>query len=170
MRKRMLVILAVATAVGVASAFVIGTPAGAGDGGREFSLRLSGADEVEPVNLHGDADNGSVVLTINPGQQTVCWQFGELTLTAGEALPFAAHIHEAPVGVAGPVVVPLFLPPDPATPDVPTPPTAYPTDKQCVPNVDRSLIVDMFRNPSAYYVNLHNTQHQTGVVRAQLDQ
>lgn len=169
MRKRRLIVLALATAVGVASTFVIGTAAGAGNGGRPFSLRLSGADEV-PVNPHGDADNGSVKLTINPGQRTVCWQFGELTLTASEALPFAAHIHEAPAGVAGPVVIPLFLPPEPPTPGVPTPPTEYPTDKQCVDNVDRSLIVDIFQDPSSYYVNLHNAQHPTGVVRAQLDQ
>ena len=169
MRKRLLIVLALATAVGVASASVIATPVGAGNGGRPFSLRLSGADEV-PANPHGDADNGSVNLTINVGQQTVCWQFGELTLTAGEALPFAGHIHEAPAGVAGPVVIPLFLPPEPPTPGVPTPPTEYPTDEQCVEDVDRFLIVDIFRNPSNYYVNLHNAQHPTGVVRAQLDQ
>jgi hypothetical protein len=169
MRKRTVIVLALAAAVGVASAFVMGTPAGAGNGGRPFSLRLSGADEV-PANPHGDADNGSVMLTINAGQRTVCWQFGELTLTAGEALPFAAHIHEAPAGEAGPVVVPLFLPPDPTMPGVPTPPTAYPTDKQCVANVDRSLLVDILRSPADYYVNLHNMQHPSGVVRAQLDQ
>ena len=168
MRKRTAIVLGLAAAVGVAGALVVGAPAGAGNGGRPFALELSGEAEM-PENAHGDADHGSVVLTINAGQQTVCWQFGDLTLTEGEALPFAAHIHEAPAGAAGPVVVPLFLPP-PSAPGVPTPPTSYPTEEQCVTDVERSLLVDILRSPGDYYVNLHNQTHPTGVVRAQLDQ
>jgi CHRD domain-containing protein len=131
------------------------------DGGRPFSGTLSGAEEF-PVNPHGDADRGSFALTLNQGQGEVCWSFGALTLTAGEPLPFAAHIHEAPPGVAGDIVVPLF-----GAPTTPPAPTSYPTGTTCVP-ADPDLIKEIRQNPQDYYVNLHNETHPTGVVRAQL--
>ena len=85
----------------LAMALSVGT-ALADNGGRPFSLALSGANEFDaagaPINPHGDADRGSVALTINPGQEEVCWSFGAITLTAGDALPHVAHIHLAARG------------------------------------------------------------------------
>ena len=155
----------VAAAVTVGMALASGG-AGAADGGRPFELALSGANEFgptgAPINPHGDADRGSITLTLNPGQEEVCWSLGEITLTAGEALPHVAHIHEAPAGIAGGIVVDLFggAAPAPA-------PTSYPTGTTCVP-ADRAQIVDILLDPSAYYVNLHNAEHPGGVMRAQL--
>jgi hypothetical protein len=61
------------------------------------------------------------------------------------------------------VVIDLFGGPAP----VPAP-TSYPTGEHCVP-ADRAQILDIFHNPSQYYVNLHNNPpHPGGVVRAQL--
>ena len=150
--------LAVAPAMSLAVG-VIATAAGA-QTGKRFAIALSGAEEV-PANAHGDLDHGSVVIWLNQGTEQVCWQFGELVLTEGEALPFAAHIHEAPVGSFGDVVVTLF---DPTTG---TTPTSYPTDTVCV-SADRSLIKEIRKNPQDYYVNAHNATHPTGVVRGQL--
>ena len=100
-----------APALMLAMALSVGT-ALADDGGRPFRLALSGANEFNaagaPINPHGDADRGSVVLTVNPGQEEVCGTFGAITLTAGDALPHVAHIHVAPAGIAGPVVVDIF--------------------------------------------------------------
>jgi len=147
-------------------AVVLHAPAGAGDGGRPFSVALSGANEFSPtgapINPHGAADHGSIKLTLNPGQEEVCWAVGAITLTAGEALPHLAHIHEAPAGVAGPVVIDLFG----GTAAVP-PPTSYPTDTVCV-HADRAQIIEVLHDPSSYYVNLHNAQHPAGVMRGQL--
>jgi hypothetical protein len=157
MRARFGGIVAAVAAVTLA----VGGFAAADDGGRRFSGTLSGAEEV-PTNPHGAADNGSFTLTLNQGQGEVCWSFGALTLTAGEPLPFAAHIHEAPAGVAGDVVVPLF-----GTPTTPAAPTSYPTGTTCV-SADPELIKEIRQNPQDYYVNLHNLTHPTGVVRAQL--
>lgn len=152
-------------AAAVAAALVAG-PAGADDGGRPFRLEMSGAQEFNaggvPINPHGDDDHGSIELRLNPGQEEVCWTVGEITMTAGEALPTAAHIHQAPAGVAGPVVIGLF-----GTPTTPAPPTSYPTGTTCVA-ADRALILDVFGDPSGYYVNLHNPTHPGGVMRAQL--
>jgi hypothetical protein len=151
--------LAVTTAAALAVG-VIGVTAAGAQTGRRFSIRLSGAAEA-PTNAHGDLDHGSVVIWLNQGAGEVCWQFGELTLTAGEPLPFAAHIHEAPVGEPGPIVVTLF---DPTTG---TTPTSYPTDTVCV-SADPALIKEIRKNPQDYYVNMHNDTHPTGVVRGQL--
>jgi hypothetical protein len=158
MLKRKLVVVGLVTALAAGSALAIGGPAAAQ--GKPFRIALSGAAEV-PTNPHGAADSGSVELTLNQGQGEVCWSFGELTLTAGEPLPFAAHIHEAPAGVAGGVVVTLF---DPTTG---TTPTSYPTGTVCVA-ADPELIKEIRQNPENYYVNMHNLTHPSGVVRGQL--
>jgi CHRD domain len=138
----------------------------ADNGGRPFNLALSGANEFDaagqPINPHGDADRGSAKLTINPGQEEVCWSFGAITLTAGEALPFAAHIHIAPEGIAGPIVVDIFG----GAAAAPAP-TSYPTGTTCV-HGDRDVLTAILQDPGAYYLNLHNAQHPGGVMRAQL--
>ena len=150
-------------ALAIGTALLAGT-AGAANGGRPFRLEMSGAQEFNsqgiPSNPHGDADRGTIELRLNPGQEEVCWSVSELTLTAGEALPRDAHIHEAPAGIAGPVVIPLF--------SASTAPLSYPTGTSCV-TAPRALILEILHEPSAYYVNLHNNPpHPGGVVRAQL--
>jgi CHRD domain-containing protein len=168
MRRAMVRLLTAAIAASMIGAPGLAGTAGASDGGRTFQIALSGANEV-PTNVHGNADRGSVTLTFNLGQRTVCWQFGELTLTAGEALPHIGHIHEAPAGVAGGVVLTLFgAPPNTGGVNTPPAPTAYPTDTVCLENVSRELLINIFSDPTQYYVNLHNTTHGSGVVRGQL--
>ena len=46
-------------------------------------------------------------------------------------------------------------------------PTSYPTDTFCV-EAERDVIKQVMKDPSAYYVNLHNAQHPAGVMRGQL--
>src|SRR5919106_945424 len=165
MARKLLPVVAAVVALAVGLLVV---PAGADSGGQPFNIALSGANEV-PENPHGAADSGSVLLTFNQGQGEVCWTFGPLTLTAGDTLPFAGHIHEAPVGVAGDIVLTLFgAPPVPEGTTIPATPTAYPTATSCVTGVDPALIKEIRKNPQDYYVNLHNTQHPTGAVRGQL--
>jgi CHRD domain/EamA-like transporter family len=69
----------------------------------------------------------------------------------------AAHIHEAPVGEAGPVVVPLFTQPVNAT-----------TVAACLTGLNKNLLKAIIRNPADYYVNVHNTPFPNGAVRGQL--
>ena len=128
-----------------------------GTGGKSFRLALSGAQEFSatgaPINPHGNADRGTATLTLNQGQGRICWSFGAITLTAGEALPHVAHIHKAPPGLAGPVVVDIF------GGNAPVPaPTAYPTGTSCV-SASRDVVKDIRKNPEDYYLNLHNAQH-----------
>jgi hypothetical protein len=119
------------------------------DGGRPFSTTLTGAAEVPGP---GDPDgSGEAVLQLNPGQREVCFQ-----LTVSDIAPAtASHIHRAPAGVAGPVVVGL------------TPPPTSGSSSACV-SASRELILEIIQNPEAFYVNVHNADFPAGAVRGQL--
>jgi hypothetical protein len=118
-------------------------------GGRPFSTQMLGANEVPGP---GDPDGvGTALLELNPGLNEVCY---DLTVT-GIAPATASHIHAAPAGVAGPVVVPL------------SPPTSG-HSSGCVENVSRELILAILQNPENYYVNVHNAQYPAGALRGQL--
>lgn len=122
--------------------------AGSAHGGRPFSTELLGENEAPGP---GDPDGeGSARLTLNHGQSEICF---ELSVT-GIAPATAAHIHVGPVGVAGPVVVPL------------TAPTSG-FSAGCVA-VDRELIKAIEKNPENYYVNVHNADFPAGALRGQL--
>ena len=75
-----------------------------------FTIQLSGAAEVCPTapGTCGGPGTGTATITIDRNARTLCYTI----TTQNVALPLlAAHIHEAPVGEAGPVVVPLFTQP-----------------------------------------------------------
>jgi len=65
----------------------------------------------------------------------------------------AAHIHEAPEGVNGPVVV--FLEP--------------PSDGESSGCVVTTFAQDILENPEEYYVNVHNVDYPGGAIRGQLE-
>lgn len=120
-------------------------------GGRPFSTSLSGAQEVPGP---GDPDgSGAASLTLNEGQGEVCFEISvsDIILPAT-----GAHIHEAPAGVAGGIVV--FL----------TAPDASGSASGCATGVDRDLIKAIRQNPAGYYVNVHTSDFPGGAVRGQL--
>lgn len=124
---------------------------GALAGGRPLSASLSGANEAPGP---GDPDGtGTARITLNQGQGRVCWSISveDITLPAT-----AAHIHVAPAGDPGPVVVTLGAP------------DATGVSTGCVEGVDRALIKAIRKNPSEYYVNVHTTDFPAGAVRGQL--
>jgi hypothetical protein len=164
MRRYVGLVGVAALVLGVAT-LVPSAGAGADDGGRPFRLELSGANEFNasgaPINPHGDADRGTGEIRINYGLGEVCYEFGPITQTAGEPLPRDAHIHRAPEGFGGPIVIPLF--------DVSTAPTSYPTESTCVEEDDKALLKEIIQHPERFYVNLHNAPvHAGGVMRDQL--
>jgi hypothetical protein len=119
-------------------------------GGQPFVTTLEGENEV-PVT--GDLDGtGTAALTLNRGTGEVCWSISVSDI----ALPAtAAHIHEAPVGDPGDVVVTLSAP------------DADGTAAGCT-TVDRELVKDIAKNPTEYYVNVHNADFPGGALRGQL--
>ncbi|HET7472185.1 MAG TPA: CHRD domain-containing protein [Candidatus Limnocylindrales bacterium] len=123
-----------------------------------FRLLLTGDQEATatcaPPAVCGDPDAAAaMILIVNPNTDSVCF----LTKwTDIDGTVVASHIHLAPAGVPGPVVVPLFSG------------SFSGTDKTrgCVSA--NGLADDILANPSAYYVNIHSTVFPAGAVRAQL--
>lgn len=119
-----------------------------GKGGRPFKISMTGAEEAPGP---GDPDGSGVArILLNQGQGRVCWK---LSVT-GIAPATGAHIHRAPAGEPGPVVVPL------------TPPTDG-FSMGCA-DVAAELIKEIRQNPAAFYVNVHNAEYPGGAVRGQL--
>ena len=130
---------------GPASAAKLG---GADQGGRQLTTTLTGEQEV-PVP--GDPDGiGFATVTVNPGQGVLCYELS----VSGIAPATAAHLHEAPPGEAGPVVVTLEAPTDGSS-------------GGCI-DVGRALAKDILKNPAYYYVNVHNAEFPAGALRGQL--
>src|SRR5262245_5396199 len=122
----------------------------AADGGRKFTTTLTGAAEVPGP---GDPDgSGSATITLNPGTGQVCWVINVSGITLPAA---AAHIHEAPVGVAGPVDVGLSAP------------DADGIASGCAA-VSREEIKEIIQHPEEYYVNVHTSDFPAGALRGQL--
>ena len=121
---------------------------GADQGGRQLTTTLTGAQEV-PVK--GDPDGiGSATVTVNPGQGVLCYELS----VSGIDPATAAHIHEAPFGKAGDVVVTLEAPSDG-------------TSSGCK-DVGRELAKEILKNPADYYINVHNAPYPGGALRGQL--
>ena len=126
---------------------------------RVFLVRLTGDQEATatcaPPTVCGDPDaSAGMVILVLPRKDVVCfvtkWRNIDGTVVA-------AHIHPAPVGVPGPVAVPLFSG------------TFNGTDRArgCVSG--QGFADDIASNPSGFYVNIHSSVYPAGAVRAQLD-
>ena len=112
-------------------------------------LRANMTGEQEaPGPADPDGSGTATFILIPP--DTICY-----VLTAQRIAPAtAAHIHRAPPGEPGPIVVPL------------TPPTSG-ASGGCT-SADPALVADIAANPSAYYVNVHNDPFPAGAIRGQL--
>ena len=123
-----------------------------------FRLTLTGNQEATatcaPPAVCGDPDAvGAMILIVNPTRDTVCF----LTRWSGiDGTVVAAHIHLAPVGVPGAVVIPLFSGQFGSSDML----------RDCVSA--NGLADDILANPSAYYVNIHSTVYPAGAIRDQL--
>jgi len=139
MRKGFIVLLVLVLAT------LIAAPVSAG--GRPLSTTLTGAAEAPNP---GDPDgSGSAHITLNQGLGQVCFD-----IVVDDVAPItAAHIHAAPAGVAGGVVVSFDVPANGLS--------------GCV-SADAVLIKAIRQNPLEYYVNVHNADFPAGALRGQL--
>lgn len=143
-----ILLMVVAGSIALVSAAV----AFAANGGRTFSLELTGEAEVNAAGVpnQGDLDGtGTAVLTFNLGLGTLCYDVA--VADVGPLL--AAHVHVGPATAPGPIVIPT--------------PIGATGGEGCV-DVERSLLLEIFRNPENYYYNVHNADFPPGALRAQL--
>jgi len=119
--------------------------------GRTFDLDMS---QELTATVTGDPDGvGTASLTLNAGQGFVCWSISASNILLPAT---ASHIHKAPFGVSGPIMLPL------------SPPDATGHSSGCTEGVDRDLIVALLSDPSAYYVNVHTAEFPPGAIRSQM--
>jgi hypothetical protein len=71
--------------------------------GQEIKVALSGGQEIPPVTT---AASGSGVITVGPDKSVS----GKVTVSG--MVVTVAHIHEAPAGGNGPIIIPLVMAPD----------------------------------------------------------
>jgi hypothetical protein len=118
-----------------------------------FTAKLMGANEVPPAD---PADTGSAIVRITGTQ--VCFALKWAHISA----PFAAHIHNAVAGAAGPIVVPFF-----GVPAGGTLPANLNAVAGCVAS-DQATVDAIEANPAAFYVNMHTVEFKAGALRGQL--
>jgi hypothetical protein len=118
--------------------------------GKIFTVQLAGAAE----GTTGDSDGtGTATVRILRDTGMVCFR-----LTAQNILlpSVGAHIHRAPAGTNGPIVVPFVAP------------GASGVSTGCTTGVATTLLDEILANPAGFYVNIHTTDHPGGAIRGQL--
>jgi hypothetical protein len=109
------------------------------------SAKLTGKSEVPKGSKTG---SGTAVVKFNTKTSQACW-----TLTVkGLDKTLSAHVHKAPPGKNGPVVIPLG---------------ARFATKGCV-TIPMKTLKAVANNPSGYYVNVHTRKYLNGAIRGQL--
>jgi hypothetical protein len=111
----------------------------------------SGAQEVPGPGEDGATVEGDFVIDTETGTITYT-----VTVDGNSEQVAGAHIHEAPVGVAGDVVVPL----DDA---------AVNAGSQATATADAALAAEIAESPEEYYLNVHSESFPAGFARAQLE-
>jgi hypothetical protein len=111
------------------------------------AIPLNGNQETAPADPDG---HGFFTYSIDGTEfcYTLAWQRIELST--------AAHVHRAPRGVAGSVVIPLSVG-DGSGAKV----------SQCA-TITEELAAEITANPKAFYVNVHNPTFPGGAIRGQL--
>lgn len=121
--------------------------------GTLFTASLSGLNEVPPAATRGYGF-GSVLL--NDTEDTLTADLSFYDLTAGAT---AAHIHQAPAGVNGPVVFPFVLGPASGQTTAVAP--------QHVFAVNPAQVAAL--KAGQYYINVHTSVYPGGEIRGQIN-
>ncbi len=135
----------------LAVAVLLAATAGASGGVTTFIVTLDGFQEVNAGGMpnQGDLDGSGIATlmiddSVSPPQ--IDWNF----VVNGITLPLTlAHIHQAPAGSNGPVVVDFSA-------------------QLSGSGLADADLVNVLANPSNFYVNLHNVDFPGGALRGQI--
>jgi hypothetical protein len=111
----------------------------------------SGAEEAPDPGEEGATVEADMTIDTETGAITYT-----VTVAGNSEEAAAAHIHQAPPGEAGDVVVPL----DPA---------AVNAGEQATAKADPAVAAEIAATPGDFYVNVHSASFQGGFARAQLE-
>lgn len=114
-----------------------------------WSTTLSGYNEVPP---NASPATGAFSATVGAGEIAYLLTWNNLTTPV-----IAAHIHEAPAGVNGSILIPLTVAVG----------TTTGSTSETI-SVDQTLINQISANPSGFYVNVHSELYPGGEIRGQL--
>jgi hypothetical protein len=129
------------------------------------TAKHGGVTCVLNTQLNAKNETTGSISTATGHTQIKVWNDGTITFKTQIFNPshetfVAGHVHLAPVGVAGPIVVPLFG--GPAT-------TASHIKQSGVVTPSAGTTgAALCQTPSAYYVNYHTTAFAAGAIRGQL--
>lgn len=111
----------------------------------------SGADEAPDPGEDGATIEGDVSVDTETGVITYT-----VSVSGNSEDVAAAHIHEAPAGTAGPVVVPLDA-------------AAVMDGTEATATVDPAIAAEIAESPENYYLNAHSASFPGGFARGQLE-
>jgi CHRD domain-containing protein len=132
-----------------------------------FTAALSPANEVPPITGPEASGTGNATITFDTTTSngtvtaaTVTFVANLSGFPAGTTVTLG-HIHKAPAGVAGGVVI---------SANVTSTPLPNGSGSLMLSNSspDVAVVQDILNNPSQYYFNLHSTLNPGGFVRGQL--
>lgn len=111
--------------------------------------KMDGLQETPPNGSPGTGTGD--FLRTSPSELTYTYTWQDLIGMAN-----AAHIHKAPPGVAGPIVIPL------------SPPSGHSGSVSDKATADPALLDDICAHPGDYYLNVHSDVYPGGEIRGQL--
>ena len=129
----------------VSAAVLLARPASA----QTFAAAMSGATEF-PAGSGSPDGSGLAAITVKG--TTITFSIS----VKGISTPTLAHIHKAPLGASGPVVIDFHAPVF----------TSGFTSGSTTGAAD--VVADLLANPSSYYVNVHTAEYPAGALRGQL--
>jgi uncharacterized surface protein with fasciclin (FAS1) repeats len=127
----------------------------------DFTAALSGAEQVPPVETEAQ---GSATATLDDAGTTLTLSgsYTGLSSALQEVGGSAAHIHEAPRGENGPVVVPLTI-----TPDETDPLSGTFAGTATIGEGEGELAPETLA-ANGYYINIHTVDNPDGELRGQI--
>ena len=158
-------------AAGLVCLAVAAPLAQAGHSNIVLEAELNGREEVSAdgsMALVGDPNGRAeaYVFGIDGDPNTLCYllvgvkKIAELSQPPGGGR--AAHIHRGARGTNGPVVANLAWPQDGQAGDCLT-------DGEAGKFMNGGSVQEILRNPTGFYVNIHNSVYPAGAIRGQLD-
>jgi hypothetical protein len=116
----------------------------------ELGAKLKGSEEVPGPGDNNGKGEAQLETKIAKGKLCYLVEYEDIEPAT------AAHVHKAPKGEDGKIVIPLF-----------EEETASPAEG-CVKDVKERKLKKLVKNPADYYVNVHNAEFPDGAIRGQL--